>query len=250
MFHPLSRKKICLTLAAAFDAKQCARLSQTDGLVAAQWVKAGKLPADDQAAFTGSSRAAADVEFGAHCVVSGDSQTARPNARNITLGAASLPSYFMTPYQPQLSTFDFNFDRDVAKTAQIGALNDATATDLSTFQARGGKMIVFEGVSDPVFSAVDLRDWYKQLLADTQNARDTVRLFNVPGMTHCGGGSALDNFDPLTALEQWHDSGKAPEAIIATGKAFPGKSQPLCAYPKVATYSHGDVNKAESFVCK
>ena len=48
----------------------------------------------------------------------------------------------------------------------------------------------------------------------------------------------------------WHDSGKAPEAIIATGKAFPGKSQPLCAYPKVATYSHGDVNKAESFVCK
>ena len=180
----------------------------------------------------------------------GDSQTAQPNARNITLGAASLPSYFMTPYQPQLSTFDFNFDRDVAKTNQIGALNDATSTDLSTFQARGGKMIVFEGVSDPVFSAVDLRDWYKQLLADTKNARDAVRLFNVPGMTHCGGGSALDNFDPLTALEQWHDSGKAPESMRATGKTFPAKSQPLCAYPKVATYSHGDVNQAESFVCR
>ena len=77
-----------------------------------------------------------------------------------------------------------------------------------------------------------------------------MRLFNVPGMTHCGGGSALDNLDPLTALEQWHDSGKAPESMRATGKAFPAKSQPLCAYPKVATYTHGDVNQAESFVCR
>ena len=159
----------------------------------------------------------------------GDSQT---NARNITLGAASLPSYFMTLYQPQLSTFDFNFDRDVAKTNQIGALNDATSTDLSTFQARGGKMIVFEGVSDPVFSAVDLRDWYKQLLADTRNARDTVRLFNVPGMTHCGGGSALDNFDPLTALEQWHDSGKAPNPCGQQAKPSPPNRNRCAPIPK------------------
>ena len=162
----------------------------------------------------------------------GDSQTAQPNARNITLGAASLPSYFMTPYQPQLSTFDFNFDRDVAKTNQIGALNDATSTDLSTFQARGGRMIVFEGVSDPVFSAVDLRDWYKQLLANTKNARDTVRLFNVPGMTHCGGGSALDNFDPLTALEQWHDSGKAPNPCGQQAKPSPPNRNRCAPIPK------------------
>ena len=94
----------------------------------------------------------------------------------------------------------FNFDTDVAKTAQIGGINDADATDLSTFKARGGKMIVFEGVSDPVFSAHDLRDWYLQLQRDTADARDAVRLFNIPGMTHCGGGPALDNFDPLPAL--------------------------------------------------
>ncbi|MDK4683916.1 tannase/feruloyl esterase family alpha/beta hydrolase [Kingella negevensis] len=180
----------------------------------------------------------------------GNSQTAKPNARNITLGAASLPSYFMTPYQPNFSTFDFNFDTDVAKTEQIGGLNNSDSTDLSTFKARGGKMIVFEGVSDPVFSAVDLRDWYKQLLNDTKGARDAVRLFNVPGMTHCGGGAALDDFDPLTALEQWHDKGKAPEAMLAQGKAFPNKTQPLCAYPKVATYVRGNMDKASSFVCK
>lgn len=138
----------------------------------------------------------------------------------------------------------------MAKTEQIGGLNNSDSTDLSTFKARGGKMIVFEGVSDPVFSAVDLRDWYKQLLNDTKGARDAVRLFNVPGMTHCGGGAALDDFDPLTALEQWHDKGKAPEAMLAQGKAFPNKTQPLCAYPKVATYVRGNVDKASSFVCK
>ena len=84
----------------------------------------------------------------------------------------------------------------------------------------------------------------------TADARDAVRLFNIPGMTHCGGGPALDNFDPLTALENWREKGQAPEFMIATGQAFPGKSQPLCAYPKIATYTGGDGNKAESFECR
>ncbi len=180
----------------------------------------------------------------------GASQTATPDARNITLGAVSLPQYFMTPHAPGFDTMTFNFDTDVAKTAQIGRINDADATDLSTFKARGGKMVIFEGVSDPVFSAHDLRDWYLQLQQDTPNARETVRLFNVPGMTHCGGGPALDDFDPLTALENWREKGQAPEHMVATGKAFPGKSQPVCAYPKVATYVKGDGNKAESFACR
>jgi len=39
--------------------------------------------------------------------------------------------------------------------------NDADKTDLSTFKAHGGKIIIYEGVSDPVFSAHDIRDWYK-----------------------------------------------------------------------------------------
>ena len=78
----LSGKKLCFALAAAFaassvqaaafNAQQCAQLRQADSVVSAQWVNAGKLPSDDQAAFTGASRAAADVEFGAHCVVSGE----------------------------------------------------------------------------------------------------------------------------------------------------------------------------------
>ena len=46
------------------------------------------------------------------------------------------------------------------------------------------------------------------------------------------------------------EKGQAPEFMIATGQACPGKSQPLCAYPKIATYTGGDGNKAESFECR
>ncbi|MDK4526036.1 tannase/feruloyl esterase family alpha/beta hydrolase [Kingella kingae] len=65
-----------------------------------------------------------------------------------------------------------------------------------------------------------------------------------------GGGPALDDFDPLTALENWHERGQASESMLAKGKAFAGKSQPLCAYPKIAIYVRGDENDANSFVCK
>ena len=181
----------------------------------------------------------------------GDSQSATPNARNIVLGAMSLPHYFMTPYQAEFDTFKVNFDTVLPLTLQTAAINDAVATDLTTFKARGGKMIIFEGVSDPVFSANDLRDWYRQLQHDTPGTQDFARLFMVPGMTHCGEGNALDDFDPLTALENWAEKGEAPASIIAQGRAFPGKTQPLCPYPQVATYrGEGDENSAESFSCQ
>jgi feruloyl esterase len=39
--------------------------------------------------------------------------------------------------------------------------------------------------------------------------------------------------------------------VVATGKAFPGRSRPLCAYPMHAQYKgQGDTNEAASFVCK
>ena len=180
----------------------------------------------------------------------GDSQTDQPNARNITLGGQSLPMYFMTPSNPKFDPLTFDFDRDLAKTAQTAAINDATSTDFSTFNTRGGKMIIVTGISDPVFSAYDQRDWYRLLQKDMPDSQNFSRLFMVPGMTHCGDGAGLDNIDPLTALENWREHDRQPDFLLASGKAFPGKTQPVCAYPKVATYTGGDVNKASSFTCR
>lgn len=182
----------------------------------------------------------------------GDSQTAQPNARNIVLGMDSVPNYFSFPPFKNFDFMKFDFDRDTERTFQIRAINDADSTDFSTFHARGGKAVIFEGVADPVFSAHDQRDWYRQLQRDNNGkAADFARLFMVPGMNHCGEGPALDDFDPLTALENWREHGQVPESMTAKGKAFPNKSQPLCAYPKIAVYKgQGDSNDVENYVCK
>lgn len=180
----------------------------------------------------------------------GDSQTAKPNANNVILGGGSLTQYFMTPFNPAFDLTKFDFDRDTSKTYQTGALNDAISTDLSTFRKNGGRLIIITGVSDPVFSAMDQRDWFKQMQADTPKAQDFSRMFMVPGMNHCGGGNAFNDFDPLTALENWHNQDRAPDYLVAQGKAFPNKQMPLCAWPKVATYTGGIPGKLNSFTCR
>ena len=81
----------------------------------------------------------------------GTSKTGTPNSMNFMMGVSSLSDYYMKPAKPGMKSTDFDFDKDVAKTNEIGGLNDADKTDLSTFKARGGKMIIYEGVSDPVF---------------------------------------------------------------------------------------------------
>ena len=183
----------------------------------------------------------------------GTSKTGTPNSINFMMGSSSLSDYYMKPARPGMKSTEFDFDKDVAKTNEIGGLNDADKTDLSTFKARGGKMIIYEGVSDPVFSAHDIRDWYKKLVENMGNVDSFTRLFMVPGMNHCGGGPAMENFDALTALEKWTEENIAPDYIVGkAGKEYPdqNKEQPLCPYPKVATYIGGDKNKASSFECK
>lgn len=185
----------------------------------------------------------------------GDSaDAAQPNARNVVLGGPSLGEFYTTPPRPQLSMQNFDFDRDMAGIAQTGALNDATSTYLNTFEAHGGKLLIVHGLSDPVFSADDIMHWYDQVRLDTNGgdaARQAqwTRLFMVPGMTHCGGGAALDDFDPLSAIEVWVEKGEAPASMPAKGKAFPGKEQPLCPYPQTAQYKGGNPDSLQSYAC-
>ena len=81
----------------------------------------------------------------------------------------------------------------------------------------------------------------------------SYRLFMVPGMAHCGGGTGTSTFDMVTALEQWVEGKKAPESIPASrsdgGKVV--RTRPLCAYPQTASYKGtGSTDDASNFVCK
>jgi hypothetical protein len=127
-------------------------------------------------------------------------------------------------------------------------------TNLNTFSGRGGKLIFWHGVSDPWFSAQDTIDYYERMTkanGGPEQVRNWSRLYLSPGMGHCGGGPSLDSFDALTTIVQWVEKGVAPESLTATGRAFPGRSRPLCAYPLHAHYKgQGNPEDAANFECR
>ncbi len=170
---------------------------------------------------------------------------------NASLGSDTLRLFAMTPARPDLDPLDFDFDHDMAATYETAAINDAVATLHTTFAARGGRMIVYHGLSDQSMSAGALTDWYDGLTPrDDTGPQDWARLFFIPGMLHCGGGQATDRFDMLSAIQAWVEDGEAPDRVIATGATMPGVSRPLCPYPLVARYEGDDPDAQESFVCR
>ncbi|MCX7668455.1 MAG: tannase/feruloyl esterase family alpha/beta hydrolase, partial [Anaerolineae bacterium] len=146
-------------------------------------------------------------------------------------------------------------------------MSPPNASNLAALKNRGGKMIVYHGVADSIFSADDTETWYKALQATHGgDASNFARYFPIPGMGHCSGGPSTDQFDALAALVDWVEQGRAPDAIVATARGAgnaggvnaevpanwsASRTRPLCPYPKVARYNgSGDVERAESFSCQ
>jgi len=171
----------------------------------------------------------------------------------VTLVFEIMRYVFLTPPQPAFDPLAFDFDVDPARLTEGAAIIDAVSTDLTAFRKRRGKIILYAGMSDAVFSARDLIDYYERVVDGTgglARTRRFARLFLVPGMNHCVTGPALDRFDPLTPLIAWVEKGRAPRAIVASGQAFPGRSRPLCPFPDESRYrGSGDTEDARRFRC-
>lgn len=177
---------------------------------------------------------------------------------------------FMVHGDPAWDYRNFDPVRDFeAARRNASAHLDATDPDLGRFFARGGKLILYHGWSDAAIPAYSTIDYY-QTVRKKLGGRKTdasVRLFLVPGMQHCGGGSGCNSFgqggvaqgDPgsnvAAALERWVEQGVAPEEILATRfksgtPAVAEKTHPLCAFPRVAVYDRtGNPDTASSFRC-
>ncbi|WP_138467838.1 tannase/feruloyl esterase family alpha/beta hydrolase [Poseidonocella sp. HB161398] len=196
-----------------------------------------------------------------------------------TMGAASLAQVFTVPptevegTPEALEAFLMSYDLGAAAEriyATSGAFPESPMEvmappgsddpELAAFRDAGAKMILFHGVSDPVFSVQDTAAWYRALDANNGGGAEAfARFYPVPGMTHCTGGPAADAFDLFAALEDWVETGTAPGAVEALARdgndelpaGLPaGSARLLCPAPQVARYQGGDPALAASFACE
>jgi feruloyl esterase len=181
----------------------------------------------------------------------GTSQSGEPNSADSFLGLGAFKYLHLTPPDPEMTPHTpVDFDTVVERIRHAAALTDADDPFLTTFAGRG-KMIVYNGLSDQGLASSVLAEWYEQMLAATgPAAAQSVRLFFVPGMLHCGGGEATDQFEMLDAIVEWVEQGQAPDRIAASSRQSPAVKRPLCPYPTLARYVGGDVNDSASFQCR
>lgn len=151
---------------------------------------------------------------------------------------------------PQWNWWAFDYDRDLPRAmAKLSPVIDATDPDLRAFRARGGRLLHYHGLADPVVSPLDTLAYRRAMLATTgtQNAASWYRLFLVPGMGHCGGGPGFTDFDAQAAMERWVEQRIPPDTLVARSAA--GATRPQCPYPQRAVYHGGDPTSAASFAC-
>ncbi|MBW8744483.1 MAG: tannase/feruloyl esterase family alpha/beta hydrolase [Sphingomonas sp.] len=138
---------------------------------------------------------------------------------------------------PHWDWWRFSYDRDLpAAMRKLGPLVDATDPDLRRYRRRGGKLLQYHGLADPVVSPIDSIRYFGRVEAvtGTGSTANWYRLFLVPGMGHCAGGEGFWRFDVQPAIEAWVETGSPPNSIEAAGSAGQG-TRLLCPYPAKAT---------------
>ena len=157
------------------------------------------------------------------------------------------------PPQPDYDYTTFDFDHDTHMLDEWGRKVDAKSTDLARFRQHGGKLLITYGWADQVLQPLQGVHYYEAAAArNVPNPGDFLRLFMVPGMTHCSGGVGTDRFDPMTAMIDWVERNQPPQVLHAAHVVDnkPVRTRPLCPYPRVARYSgNGSIDDEANFSC-
>ena len=172
-----------------------------------------------------------------------------------TVAFTFMESFFKHMATPgtEIDWKTFDAEKDMAKLDAIGALLNATDTDLSAFRARKGRILMWYGWADPALNPRMGLEYYERVgQAMGAGTPEFFRLFMMPGVFHCSGGVGPDRVDTITPLTAWVERGVAPETLVASQRIGDKttRTRPLCPHPQVATYKGtGNVDAAESFVC-
>ena len=177
--------------------------------------------------------------------------------------------------QPFATPQIFDFNKDPARLKAALAADLDAKPDLHRFFGRGGKLILFHGWADGAIPpGATLRFHDAVLRASGPRAKDSMRLFMVPGVQHCEGGRGPDVFGQgnaprpgdtpersmSVAIQAWVEAGRKPDmfvarrgggAIMGLPEAKPERQRLLCAYPGEAVLTPGaDPDKAASYHCQ
>jgi feruloyl esterase len=146
--------------------------------------------------------------------------------------------------------------------ANTSPMCDAIDPNLWPVKARGAKIIHYDGWPDPATGAFMTEKNYDEVLHRMGDAhtKDFYKLYMVPGMGHCGGGTGCGTVDWQTYLENWVERGVEPEAVVGSRTArgnpadpnnyMTARTRPLCPYPEVARYlGTGSIDDAANFTC-
>jgi feruloyl esterase len=182
------------------------------------------------------------------------------------VSAAAMPPYGSTFWDQWVKYFvtrDPNFNAlsldpqnpGVWRTriVELTGIQDANKTNLSPFQARGGKILMAHGSHDALVSTRAT----EQYLGRIQTAMGAsvvngfIRYYEIPGYGHSTSTVFNASWDSVTALEDWVEKGIAPtNQVVADTAGVPGRTRPLCEFPGFPRYKgSGDVNAAASYHC-
>lgn len=134
------------------------------------------------------------------------------------------------PARPDFSASSFDFDRDPARLRRDFGFLNADDADLRAFRAAGGKLLMWHGMADPLVvpsQTVAYYDRVRKRMGGTARVQRFFRFFLAPGLGHCWeipSASAPEEFDPLTAIADWVERGKAPQELVARPSARQGDS--------------------------
>jgi len=125
---------------------------------------------------------------------------------------------------------------------------------MKAFFARGGKLLLYHGWSDPQVTPLNTISFFNKVVATHGPAvvGKSVQLYMVPGMNHCQGGPGTDTFNKMDAVEQWLRTGAAPDRINASHltNGVVDRTRPLCPLGQVAKWTGiGSSDDAANFSC-
>lgn len=152
--------------------------------------------------------------------------------------------------------------------AALGAGTGHFPENTGKLMAGKTKLLLWHNFSDEKLTPNSSINWYKQLAArhgGYAKVQQKARMFLLPGTSHCSiGGIAPNGFDAISAMENWVEKGKAPDALLASVSArdytpgapkapnlsTPNYTMPLCKFPTQARYSgKGDKQDARNWSC-